>query len=227
MNMDTDNHPEIYLKPTWYIDSDSKEIIEYSQNATKNKPTDVAKAIALYYSVRDDIYYDPYNYELTCESLKASSILKKKSGYCVAKAVVLAASARSVKIPARLRFADVRNHLTTKRLSEMMETDIFVYHGYTELFLEGKWIKATPTFNKSLCEKFNINPLEFDGKTDSIFHQFDTKGKKHMEYLKDHGHYADLPIDEIITASLKAYPNFLKNMDKLNSDDFENEANPI
>ena len=28
-----------------------------------------------------------------------------------------------------------------------MGTDLFVYHGYAELFLDGKWVKATPAFN--------------------------------------------------------------------------------
>ena len=52
---------------------------------------------------------------------------------------VLAAAARVLGVPARLGFADVRNHLTSPRLREMMNTDVFAYHGYTELLIDGRW----------------------------------------------------------------------------------------
>jgi transglutaminase-like putative cysteine protease len=127
-------------------------------------------------------------------------------GYCVAKAVVLAAAARATGIPARLGFADVRNHLATERLRRMMGTDIFYYHGFTELHLEGKWVKATPAFNIELCHKFGVLPLEFDGRSDSIFHPFDASHRRHMEYVNDRGSRVDLPFDELREAMARYYP---------------------
>ncbi|MCP3901745.1 MAG: transglutaminase [Desulfobacteraceae bacterium] len=103
-----------------------------------------------------------------------------------------------------------------------METDVFVYHGFAELYLNEKWIKATPAFDLNLCEKAHIKPLEFNGTYDSIFHEFNTKGTKHMEYLKDHGHFADLPLERILKASKKAYPLYFKNFGK-NGKDFSSE----
>ena len=196
----------IYLEPTYFIDSDSPAIIAYASATCHGKDTDIDRAIALYYGVRDDIRYDPYSVEDKREAVRASSVLKRKAGFCVAKAVLLTAVLRSQRIPARLGFADVRNHLITKRLKALMETDLFVFHGYVEVFLNDKWVKATPAFNPSLCQNFNVNPLEFDGIHDSIFHEFDTHGNRHMEYVNEHGTFADLPYETIFEAFKRQYP---------------------
>ena len=195
-----------YLEPTYFIDSDSPAIIAYASTTCHDKDTDIDRAIALYYGVRDDIRYDPYSIEDKRESIRASSVLKRKAGFCVPKAVLLTAVLRSQKIPARLGFADVKNHLVTQRLKALMEMDLFIYHGYIEVFLNDKWVKATPAFNLSLCQNFNVKPLEFDGIHDSLFHEFDTHGNRHMEYVYNHGTFADLPYDTIYGAFRRHYP---------------------
>jgi transglutaminase-like putative cysteine protease len=199
----------IYLKSTYFINSDSPEIIAYASATCFSKDTDIDRAIALYYGVRDDIRYDPYSVEDNREALRANSVLKRKAGFCVAKAVLLAAVLRSQNIPARLGFADVKNHLVTQRLKALMETDLFLYHGYIEVFLNDKWVKATPAFNLSLCQNFNVKPLEFDGIHDSLIHEFDTRGKRHMEYVNNHGTFADLPYETLYEAFRRYYPKIL------------------
>ena len=195
-----------YLQPTTIIDSDHETVIRFASEATAKAGSDPERAMNLYYTVRDLIYYDPSSIELTPEYMKASATLNSKRGFCVSKAILLAAAARVCGIPARLGFADVRNHLATARLREIMKTDLFVFHGYTELLLGGLWVKATPAFNRSLCEKFGVRPLEFDGKNDSVFQEFDESGNKLMEYVRDHGHFSDLPLDLMIKAYKRLYP---------------------
>lgn len=214
---------DTYCSPTFYIDSDHPDIVAFSNEHAGDSQDDLEIAIRLYYAVRDKIRYNPYSIEPLKEGMKASRILAKGEGYCVAKAVLLAACLRSRSIPARLGFADVKNHLTTGRLKEKMGTDLFVWHGYTDIFLNGKWVKATPAFNLSLCKAFGVLPLEFDGIEDSIFHPFDTRGNRHMEYVNDHGRFADLPWDEIITACQKAYPKYFDTADSVPGD-FRAEA---
>jgi hypothetical protein len=87
-----------------------------------------------------------------------------------------------------------------------MGSDLFIYHGFSELWLEGKWVKATPAFNLELCRKFRVRPLEFDGRADSIFHPFDEDERRHMEYLRERGSFADVPVREIQQAFREAYP---------------------
>jgi transglutaminase-like putative cysteine protease len=217
---------EDYLKPTEFIDSESPEIQAFSQKAVEGATVPREKAVKLYYAVRDGIYYDPYRIDPSQNAFKASTILRQGYGYCVAKAVVLAAVLRAQAIPCKLHFADVRNHLTTKRLKALMQTDTFFYHGYNDIFLDGCWIKVTPTFNLSLCEKFKVKPLDWDGLSDAVFHPFDLEGRRHMEYITDHGSFADLPYDAIINTFLTCYGDAAKKQltQTTGAGDFEREA---
>jgi transglutaminase-like putative cysteine protease len=198
------------LKATHYLDADHPRIRELAQHAVGDAVEPVERAIRLYYAVRDGLLYDPYSIDLTPEGFRASTILERGRGFCVAKAGVLTAAARAVGIPARLGFADVRNHLATKRLREMMGTDIFYYHGYSELHLDGRWVKATPAFNIELCKRFGVLPLDFDGRHDSLLHPYDAENRRHMEYLQDRGSRDDMPFEEIRDAMARYYPRLRK-----------------
>jgi len=158
--------------------------------------------------VRDVIRYNPFLDFSDPRVFQASAVLEGQEGFCVGKAALLAACARAAGIPARVGFAAVKNHLTAPRLAETMGSDLFVYHGYTDLYLDGKWVKATPAFNLELCTRFRVKPLEFDGREDSIFHPFDQDNRRHMEYLRDRGTHADVPVDAIQQAFREAYPRF-------------------
>lgn len=215
-----------YLQPTPFVDSDHPRVIEFAQTAAAGDTSDIGRARALFVAVRDSIRYDPYRIELTPAGMKASAVLQAGYGFCVAKAVVLAAAARAVGIPSRLGFGDVRNHLTTERLRRAMRGDVFVYHGYTELLLEGKWVKATPAFNRSLCDRFNVAPLEFDGRQDALFQEFDRDGRRYMEYVGDRGRFADLPLAEITAAFAEHYPLDSIRPSLGDSGRFEDEALP-
>ena len=138
--------------------------------------------------------------------MRASTALQQGFGWCVPKAAVLAAVARAAGIPARLGYADVRNHLSTERLRQTMKTDVFVWHGYTELWINGAWRKATPAFNQELCDKFGLLPLEFDGEHDSLYHPFDRAGQRHMEYVNERGTFDDLPLAAITRSFAEVYP---------------------
>ena len=194
------------LEPTWFMDFDQAPVRCYAEDVCAGCSSDRERAVRLFYSVRDDIRYDPYRVSRDPAHLKASTVVADRVGYCVPKAVLLAACARALGIPARLGFADVKNHLTTPKLKEQMGTDLFVYHGFTELFLSGRWVKATPTFNRSLCDRFGVKTLEFDGENDALLQPYDREGSQHMEYMKDRGSFDDMPWDQLIAAWAAVYP---------------------
>ena len=214
----------VYLRATVFVDCDHPAVVEFAKTSAEGAADETGQAVRIFYDVRDQIQYDPYGIDLTKDRFKASVVLGKKSGYCVEKALLLAAAVRAVGIPSRLRFADVRNHLTTERLRQIMKTDRFIWHGYTEMFLNGRWVKATPTFNLSLCERFDVKPLDFDGIHDAVFHEFDRKGNRHMEYLYDHGPFADLPYEMILAAFRKHYPIYFTKEKETVAGDFAAEA---
>ena len=194
-----------FLSPGHYIDSDHPAVAEFASLHAKGA-SDLERAVSLYYAVRDGIRYNPFLDFSQDTTFQGSVCLQTGEGFCIGKAALYAACARAAGIPARVGFADVKNHLTTPRLAERMGSDLFVYHGFTELWLEGKWVKATPAFNLELCRKFRVKPLEFDGRNDSIFHPFDADERRHMEYLRERGSFADVPVAEIQRAFREAYP---------------------
>ena len=194
-----------FLSPARFIDSEHPAVVEFARRHAKGA-NDLERAVSLYYAVRDGVRYNPFLDFSTETAFRGSACLEKGEGFCIGKAALLAACARAVGIAARVGFADVKNHLTTPRLAERMGTDLFVYHGFTELWLEGKWVKATPAFNLDLCRKFRVKPLEFDGRHDSIFHPFDADERRHMEYLRERGSFADVPVAEIQRVFRETYP---------------------
>jgi transglutaminase-like putative cysteine protease len=199
-----------YLAATPFIDSDHAAVRALAREAAGDATDAKTKAINLYYAIRDRFTYDPYRVEVSHDGLRASAVIARGYGFCVNKAILLAAVARAEGIPARLGLADVKNHLATERLRAQMGTDIFYFHGFTELYIEGRWVKATPAFNLALCEKFRVLPLDFDGETDSIFHPFDADNRRHMEYVADRGSFADMPFAEWRDAMLTHYPDLMR-----------------
>src|SRR5882762_2892855 len=194
-----------YLQPGRFIDSAHPTVIGFARQHARGAD-ERERAVALYYAVRDTVRYNPFQNFMADATYRASACLEQNRGWCVSKAALLAAAARAAGIPARVGFADVKNHLTTPELTAKMGTDLFVYHGYTELFLDGRWVKATPAFNLSLCKRFRVKPLEFDGREDSIFHPFDEDERRHMEYVHWRGEFADVPAEDIKRVFGETYP---------------------
>ncbi|MES2483320.1 MAG: transglutaminase family protein [Pseudomonadota bacterium] len=205
-----DNSPKSYvaLAPGTLIDADHPDVIAFASEAVAGATDERSRVARLYLAVRDRFRYDPYRVDLSEHGLKASTVLANGYGWCVPKAVLLAAACRAVGIPARLGLADVRNHLSTERLLAIMGTDMFYGHGYTAIQVEGRWLKATPAFNIELCQKFGLRTLEFDGTQDSIQHAFDNTGRRHMEYVQMRGEYDDVPREQILEIFDLHYPNF-------------------
>lgn len=193
------------LRPTPVIDSAHARVTAFARTQVDGAATARDQAVSLYYAVRDGIRYDPYAIDLSVEGMRASTTLASGRGWCVPKAVLLAACCRAVGIPARLGFADVRNHLSTERLRNLMKTDIFFWHGYTSIFIDGRWVKATPAFNFELCERFHLMPLDFDGAADAIYHPFDRLGNAHMEYVRYRGEFSDIPLNRIRASLIRHY----------------------
>lgn len=193
------------LAPTALIDSDHPAVIDFARSNARGAH-DRERAVALFLAVRDGFRYDPYRIDLSVEGMRASTVLSTGYGWCVPKGALLAAACRALGIPARVGYADVRNHLSTERMRRNMQTDLFIWHGYTDIWLDGAWVKATPAFNLSLCERFGLHALDFDGRSDSIYHPFDKAGNRHMEYVHQRGAFDDMPLAQIVADFAAAYP---------------------
>lgn len=197
-----------WLAPTWFVDSDSDAVGEFVERSVGDATAPRQRAVRLFHAVRDGFRYDPYNTSHEPDAFRASAVTRTTANWCVPKSVLLTAAARRAGIPARLGFADVRNHLSSEKLTAQMGTDVFLWHGYSALLLDGRWFKVSSAFNIEMCRRFGVKALEFDGTDDALMHAFDESGNRHMEYVNDRGVHDDLPLAEILATFAERYPHF-------------------
>jgi transglutaminase-like putative cysteine protease len=196
-----------YLQSTRFLDADSAAVRDFARQTAGSEAGDIARAVKLFYAVRDGVRYDPFAMRLEPGIYVASQVLAAKSAYCIPKAILLAAAARALGIHCAIGLSDVVNHLTTEKLKARMGgTTYFMHHGYAVLYLEGQWVKAAPAFNIELCTRFGVLPTEFDGRSDAIFQPYDARRRRHMEYVKDHGVWSDFPYDKVDADFRAFYP---------------------
>lgn len=199
-----------YLGKDYYFDYDHPAIQKIIEAFTSERLTATEKAAGLYLKIRDGWRYFPYYIGFERKHYQASLIAAKKKAHCIEKSILLIAGLRGLGIPARLRLAKVKNHIAVERLEEKFGTNVMTPHGMVDIFLDGRWLKASPAFNAELCHKCNVAPLEFSGDADSIFQEYNSEGKAFMEYLEDYGHFPDVPVDFILQNMLDHYPPLAK-----------------
>jgi transglutaminase-like putative cysteine protease len=187
------------------FDHDTPAVFAWAWETVGDGNDPALRAQRLFAAVRDRIRYDPAAVRPERKAFTASAVLASRANWCVPKAILLAAGARAVGIPARIGFADVRNHLSTEKLRARMGTDLFVYHGYVALHVGDAWLKASPAFNAELCARFGVPPLDFDGRSDALLHAYDGEGRRHMEYVTDHGTWTDVPFGAMFDAFRETY----------------------
>lgn len=199
-----------YLSSSTFFDSENTDIQSFAQNAVVGKTSPKEKVLAIYYAVRDGWKYNASSISRDPEAFKASEVLKRTEGHCLDKATLMIACCRAVEIPARICLAKVRNHIAAEKMVALLGTDELVPHGYVEVFLNNNWVKATPAFNRELCNRLNVRPLDFDGENDSIFQEYDKEGGQFMEYLEEYGNFADLPISRMWELMKAHYPQYFQ-----------------
>lgn len=199
-----------YLQPTEFFDFHKSKVKNKAFDITDGLKNDEEKAKALFYWVRDQIKYRQGSFYLTKSTFKASTNLRRGYGFCVSKAVLLSTLARAVKIPARIHLCDIINHKIPQKVIDYMGTEIFYIHGYSELFLGGKWLKLTPAFDKQTSIKGNYVLVEFDGVHDALFPSHDDEGNPFVEYLEDRGSFSDVPFEEIKRVIIDKYKPMLE-----------------
>ncbi len=201
---------DIYLQPTKFFDFNKKFVRDKAFEITEGLETEKEKAIALFYWVRDEIKYNMHTYIPSIKAnFKASVTLRRKNGFCVSKSVLLSSFARAIGIPASIHLVDLINHKISQKIIDFMRTNVMHYHGYSELYLNNKWVKLTPSFDPKTALKGGFIPMvEFDGENDAVFAVYDNEGKLFGEYVMDRGIHADLPLEEIERVFEEKYPIF-------------------
>jgi len=193
------------LEPSAGVNSDAPQIQTLARELTSGSRNEKESAARLFRYTRDTFRYNPFAPFLSIEDFLGTSLLKRGYGFCTQKSALLIALCRAVGIPARFRFADLVNHNLPGRLGQVLGTNRMIYHAYAEILIEGRWLKATPSFEKALCDKMGWRLSDFDGRGDAILHATDLQGRPHIEYVLDRGVSASLPLQKMLDTWLKEY----------------------
>lgn len=196
-----------YLDSSYFFDFENDSVQQLIAEFKRGELTDQQRAIRVYTKIRDDWKYDPYSISLSQETYRASSIAEKPTGNCVEKSILLIACLRGMGIPARLHLGKVKNHIAVERLTEKFGSNELTPHGMVNVLLDDKWLKVSPAFNASLCEKLNVEPVDFDGENHSFLQQYNAEGSRFMEYTADYGHFDDVPLEFMLQNIKEHYPH--------------------
>ena len=199
-----------YLSKTYYLDYTDKSIQSIVNQYKTSQLSKQEIAIDLYYKIRDGWRYNPYQISFVKDRYQSSYIASKADGHCIEKSILLISCLRALDIPARLHLAKVKNHIGVEKFIEKFGNDEITPHGMVDIYLNNKWVKVSPAFNKELCLKLNVHTLNFDGEHDSLFHEYDKAGNTFMIYLEDYGYFSDVPLDFIANNFKENYPKIME-----------------
>ncbi len=203
--MNAVNEIDHALKPSACANSDHPKIVELAAKITADAGDNNQKAVQLFEYVRDAIVYSPYTPFFLPEHYLATTTLERGKGFCVQKSVVLVALLRAAGIPARLVFADMVNHRAQPHIIEMLGINLFTYHCYVEMWLDGQWLQVTPSFDQETCDKHGFPLVVFDGHNSSTLPPVDHQGRKFVEYTKHFGSFLDVPMEPMLESWYKVY----------------------
>lgn len=188
------------------FDHPSERVRAFVDKARRGIPgDDRSTAVALYYAVRDGIFYEIFGSYLG-PRLSASLVIGEGRGFCLHKAIVYAAACRAAGLSCRLLAARVRNHVSSPSIQLLVGGDIFL-HWYNEVKISGEWLKAAPIFNRLTCNLYGIEPLEFDGRDSAVEQPY--HGDQTMRFLSPPIVFDDPRAEDLLHLVEQHHPRML------------------
>ncbi len=143
---------EEYLKETQIVDFSNKEVSKLAKNLANNAKNDEEIAKRCFEFVRDEIRHSgDFKDEVT--TCRASEVIEHKTGWCYAKAILLAALLRTNNIPTAFCY---------QRLScSEYEKGVYCLHGLNAVYLKKHgWYKIDARGNKAGVDAQFEPPVE-------------------------------------------------------------------
>jgi len=164
---------EEYVKPTYFADSNSKEIQDSLAEILNGVKTPKEAAIKIYYFVRDEIKFATGDV-----GLKASQTLKIKKGPSLLKGSLAIAMFRGAGIPARYRLIDADEKKVKGIVDNVsyflfplyrkLAPDHIILHIIPQVYLNDQWLNADPLFDKGFFDGLKNKNVEVLGNVKSI-----------------------------------------------------------
>ncbi|MGD8562898.1 MAG: transglutaminase-like domain-containing protein [Desulfarculaceae bacterium] len=196
---------EVFLEPAPGIQCDHQKVRDLARQVAKGASDDVEAARSLFYFVRDTVRYSVYVPFERLEDYLALNTLERGFGYCVQKGALLCALARSLGIPARLAFADIKNDLLPDHMDRLLPGGIIRFHCFLEWWLKDRWLKSTPSFDAQLSRNKGWRLVEFSASEDAMLPSQDLEGRPHVSYLAYHGWRLGVPLEEFLEVTRRCY----------------------
>ncbi len=193
------------LGPTPGVDCESQTVRSLARRLAEGAASPSETAARLFAYVRDNVRYIPYAPFGSLSDYHGEEVLWRGYGFCTQKSSLLIGLCRAAGIPARFRFADLVNHNLPGRLGYVLGSNRMIYHTYVEIWLQGRWLKATPSFERPLCEKMGWRVVDFDGTGDAILPATDLEGRLHIEYVRDRGSLPHVPLQDMLETWYREY----------------------
>lgn len=196
--------PEACLGPTRFIDSTHPSIVAAVDELGIRCLPPVERARRVFAFVKDRIRYE-FSAKMSEEEYIASYVLAAGRGFCVQKAVLLAALGRAAGVPTALALSDLRDRSLPAWVTEALTTDVMHHHGLNAFWLDGAWVKVDASLSPDVVERKGYRDVVFAPPEDALLAPTTLAGAPHADYVAFHGLYADLPFEQMIGAFLEAY----------------------
>lgn len=139
----------LFLQPTKYLDCNCPRVKKIVYEITNSYVSNWEKAKALFSWVKEEI-----KFKFGYWGIKASEVLKRKTGMCTNKANLLIAFLRAVRIPAgygilRVNTKNFYGELMCPSFSRLVSSN--TTHIYVGIFLGGEWLRCDPSVDSELA----------------------------------------------------------------------------
>lgn len=194
--------PTTFLGATDVIDSDSAVIRSLAHELACDAVDEPGSVKAIFDWVRDEIRYDMGPMLSDRRDWTASVTVRRGYGFCQQKAVLLAALLRARGTPAGIAVELLLDHKIPPHFAAHMGGQEIPLHGYTTVFVDGRWQRIDSTLDRMLCQRNGYRLVEYAAGADQLLPSTDLAGEPHFDHLGELGQWADVP-DQVVSATLE------------------------
>ena len=180
------------------------EIINHSQNDITTIVTSLTEGVnytwnaveRLFDFVRDRIIYDFAPEIKGPEDWQASTILKRGSGFCHQKAILLTAFLRASRLPAALVFQNVMDHvILNSRYEKLLPNGRLPLHALVAVNIKDKWYRLDATLDAELCRKKAYRLAKVIPGEETLLPKATLKGNPHFTIESELGYFESYPLE--------------------------------
>jgi len=195
------------LLPQTFIDSASPELQALAALITEGSVSKRELAIRAFEHIRDSVPYE-FMAKFRPDQYRAMHVLDAGRGFCVQKAVLLAALLRACGIPSALVLGNLKDHTMPRRIVKALGTNVMHGHGFTAVWLDGEWLLVDASHDARFATRKGYELVSWDGACDALIAATALDGRRHAQFVALQGVFLDLPFEALLKLFAEAYAEF-------------------